>query len=321
MKKTLSKPENTETVQEKLDRGGNVNIATGGLVHSDPLSPRYAFNRASNEYIIRNNDAFVVFGQDRPSDESTGAGALGFPSETIDLVTGRKSSTNDGNGPKSNEIVNNDFVTDAARIYISKKTKIDTHFGIDREDSNKEQWRSAVALKADHLRLFGREHIKIVTGHTKGIAEKNSTGGDYERAGRIDLIAGNHVGSQIVQLPEMVKKLGKAFFPHFEPEVKYLQPLIKGDNLEIALKEMNDHIQSLTGIVLTQATMLTAVMGAMAVNPLPHYPAACSAYITGNTLAATTPLWSLKTQIAAWETNYLNENATRYICSRNVRTT
>ena len=47
--------------------------------------------------------------------------------------------------------------------------------------------RSGIALKADGVRLIGREGIKLVTG----VDSINSQGGTIEYAKGIDLIAGN----------------------------------------------------------------------------------------------------------------------------------
>ena len=73
-------------------------------------------------------------------------------------------------GPEPGQKVGNSFSTDAARIYISQLTAVDKNFGI----ANRYQsfWKrpdeappgSAIGIKADSVRIIGREGIKIVTG-------------------------------------------------------------------------------------------------------------------------------------------------------------
>ena len=77
-------------------------------------------------------------------------------------------------GPPDGFIVGPLPTSDAARIYISSKTNLDKHFGIDQSPrdphvgSNK-HLLSGIALKADDdVRMIARNNIKIVTGRNQG---------------------------------------------------------------------------------------------------------------------------------------------------------
>ncbi len=120
----------------------------------------------------------------------TGAGA-------IDLVVGRGAS--DKSGPKANIWKRPNIASDAARIYISQKTDIDANFGLAPGTIGSAKNRSGIGIKADHVRLIGREGIKIITGKMQGIkgagsgGEKSSSGGKVvQPAPPIELIAGNN---------------------------------------------------------------------------------------------------------------------------------
>ncbi len=87
--------------------------------------------------------------------------------------------------------------------------------------------RSGIAIKADGVRIIGREGVKIVTGGVIPFDVKNSLDGSQTPAG-IDLIALN------------TDKKGTPF---------EVQPLVKGKNLEKALEELVNHVDALTGIL------------------------------------------------------------------------
>jgi len=135
----------------------------------------------------------------------------------IDLVVGRNSYYNvDAADGKEIAVSRPNFDADAARIYISQKTDIDKALGI-RVGAGVGQsvGRSGIAIKADAIRLVGREGIKIVTGVGVQESGKNARGGNIGSIKGIDLIAGNLTSN-----------------PHD------LQPIPKGINLLNCLKEM-----------------------------------------------------------------------------------
>lgn len=156
----------------------------------------------------------IVFGKDRPRNIASGRGPTQTQCATIDIVVGYQGA-NIEDGKK----VNPDFFKDAARIYISQKTDVDENFRLSPGTLGSPAPRSAIALKADGIRIVARDGIKLVTG-TDHI---NSQQGKIWDVGGIDLIAGNDLDT--------------------------LAPLVRGDNLIAALKKMVKHINNLTGIV------------------------------------------------------------------------
>ena len=151
----------------KENKPVNTTPADSGIMHADnwidEAGPQY--KNAQNEKIISKNGAFGVLGTDRPTSEASGYGAKGSGrSATIDLVVGRMSSARGGKGVKDGTYVDNNFAADSARIYISQQTDIDTNFGIVEGSVGNPRARSAIGIKADGVRIFGREGVKIVTG-------------------------------------------------------------------------------------------------------------------------------------------------------------
>jgi hypothetical protein len=166
-------------------------------------------------------NAEIVFGRDRPGCRfgkyTSDSGAA-----SIDIVAGR-------GGSKAGDQLPADpmFGEDAARIHISQKTDVDTNFKIKEHGQGISKSRSAIALKADAIRLVAREGIKIVTGTDK----KNSQGGDIKSVHGISIVAGN-----------------------IESEV---QPVVKGESLTNALKELKELNADLNAIMkqMLQAQM------------------------------------------------------------------
>ena len=181
------------------------------------------------------NNAYIVIGNDRTGKAHTGYGGRGHTQcDAIDLVAGLGGYNPQETDSKEREITTNpNFFLDSARIYISQKTNVDKNFGI-AEFGNAEEdvhddkdskaigvygAKSAVAAKADNIRLIGRESIRLVTGTDA----KNSQGGDVLAKTGIELIAMN--------------------------DSKSLQPIVLGDNLQLALITILNHLESLAKVM------------------------------------------------------------------------
>ena len=98
--------------------------------------------------------------------------------------------------------------------------------------------RSAIGIKADAVRMIGREGIKLVTGkgkNTEGGQELNSQGGTIETVPGIELIAGNDVSAES------------------------LEPIVKAYALNEALEEMAESIKDLSNIVNELAKTQTQI--------------------------------------------------------------
>ena len=329
---TIPKTKAPATPQDLIDSGIPVRTQTGGLANTPPIQPTVQRNISFGERVNYFGNAAIVMGPQRNTNELSGEGKSGFPSDTIDIVTG----FNDGGENCNGQIVNVNAITDAARVYVSRAVKVDTMFGIAREPKPKaEKARSAVVMKADTARIIGRTGIKLVTGRAQGAVgagskgERTSRGGDYEQSPKIDLIAGNNIGSYELPFPELMKpfinSVGR-LMPWYESKYEYLQPTIMGENMRIALTELADVIDSAISAQMTINLAMTVVMEKLGegLSAIPGgQPLGVPLMTLGKLLDKYGPKsqYSIKSQLTTWEDNFLNNNATRYICSKNVRIT
>jgi len=188
--------------------------------------PKPKYLRAENEMVLENfNDARIVIGRDRPGSRISGYGHE-HSSNRIDIVVGSHSmdQVKAVNAEGERMWVDPSMKADAARIYISEKANIDHYFG--HEDTplaagkvGLSVARSAIAVKADAIRILGREGIKLITRSDP----KNSLGGKIEYVVGVDIIAGN--------------------------DSTDLQPMVKGHNLKRALNEITNWLGKLNGVV------------------------------------------------------------------------
>ena len=215
-------PTLTKIVDTMPDDRSSMVKGIGGTNNTETL-PMYLTNE--RETLFGDNrkvNAQIILGVDRPASRFSGYGGQGHTqASSIDVVVGRM-----GASPR-HVYVDPNFTTDAARIYISHKTNVDKNFKLAEGNVGDATARSAIALKADGIRLVAREGIKLVTG----LDNYNSQGGNNVSIQGIDLIAGN--------------------------EGDLLQPLVKGEHLAEALDRIVEHIGKLNGVV---AHMLAAQM-------------------------------------------------------------
>ena len=217
----------------------------------DEIVPKH--ERADCERVWNNeNNSFIVLGRDRPASLGSGYGGMGAPGcGMIDLVTGRLSSTRSLIGFKMKESIQTgpNFAADAARIYISQMANIDEYFGLPDAKPFQiisSEARSAVAAKADHIRIVGRNDVKIYAGRMKGWAGFSNSFGRGEpnsQAGPIDntqchiyLMGG---GSEDVQ------------------------PVVRGENLKKYLIAKNKETQNIVDEVSKILLQLTQIFAAL----------------------------------------------------------
>jgi len=210
----------------------------GGIFQDRILEAHPHYNAAPSEAVTEGeNNNFIVLGRDRPKGLKSGYGGKGDThSGKIDIVVGMqginvKEESEDGQRLYTDP----DLILDAARIYISQKTDVDDNFHLKDGKVGNVKTRSAIAIKADGVRVIGREGIKLVTGTDK----YNSQGVEISAVSGIDLIAGNRdlITSKI---PD----------PFGEPQqIQYLQPIPKGYNLEEALKSITQRVMRLNSVV------------------------------------------------------------------------
>lgn len=165
-------------------------------------------------------NAFIIMGKDRPSTKDTGWGAVPNKKNVarIDLIAGLSGPTAKETDAEGDRLKTNPSPgLDAARIYMTQQAKdIDSkeYFGIVDGSVGKVINESAIAIKADSVRLIGRRGIKIVTGSNRYSGGVGWFIGDDVPG--IDIIAGN--------------------------DDKDLQPMVKGNDLhKLLMKQMELH--------------------------------------------------------------------------------
>ena len=127
---------NLNIAQDIVDTGANINsVPTKTGLFNTPINrTRFSYNAPSGAKVYEEQGAYIVMGQvPMGATETSGYGAIGMPAEAIDLVVGRASSLNKGKGPKQGEVVNNNHMADAARIYICRLTDVDAAFNIESD--------------------------------------------------------------------------------------------------------------------------------------------------------------------------------------------
>ena len=309
-----------------VDDMDNVNATPpdSGLFHTFPEIPNINFKSAMNETVIQSSDSYIVLGTDRPGSMASGYGSVGScAANSIDLVVGRGSSLNGGKGPKEGTILDNLFVSDAARINISQLTNIDLNFGLAPGPEQKYHGNSVpgsgIGIKADDIRIMGRRSVRIITGKSSGFTglpgkgEPNSKGGkEHQPAPTIELIAGNHVEKRMV--------FGGIDNPI--EEINTLQRAAMGDSLREGLDELVEIVGELWSatfnFILGQA-VFDAVVG---VDPLRPWVSS-AAVPNGMTKQefVLNSLWHTKINFEMWIQNHLRPHGYRYICSSNVKLT
>jgi|TARA_R110000824_G_scaffold100435_2_gene238814 hypothetical protein len=273
--------------------------------------------KAQNERVMTSMGAWIVLGTDRPNSLRSGYGAWGADkAASIDLVVGRQASAREGKGPKSPSWINNDFAADAARIYISQLADIDRYFGLARGVSPQSVARSAVAIKADAVRLIGREGVKIVTGGSQGVegwtsGEPTSHGGKIvQPAPAIELIAGNKITN---------RKFLRIDPPRREL-VPGLQGIALGYNTRDAMRELADIVDSTIGACNNVAEILVSVVTALGVKH-PIALGAVSAQAALRTIVqGNASMYHLRGKLNIWRYNHLTPFGYKCIWSRNVKT-
>ena len=284
---------------------------------------RISYLKAPNETVMTANGAFIVLGTDRPESVRSGYGAFGgCRAASIDLVVGRMATARKGKGPKQskNQIayVNPDFAADAARIHISQMTNIDKNFGLAQGNGSHSNTsgRSGIGVKADAVRIIGRESVKIVTGKGQGFkgypsGEPTSLGKKISQpAPNIEFIAGNRVEDQVVW--------GGLFNPR--ERIRGLQGIAKGGNTRDALGELCDHLEMTMMATMALASVSEKMWAAIGVAK-PLLSGIASYATLASILRGKTSLYHLRTELVTWRVNYLTAAGYKCIWSRNVKTT
>lgn len=270
--------------------------------------------KAQNETMMTNMGAFIVLGTDRPDSVQSGYGAWGSDrAACIDLVVGRHSSDREGQGPEDPTWLNNSFSTDAARIYISQMADIDHYFGIAEGVSPQSIARSAIAVKADAVRIIGRETVKIVTGPGQDFVptELTTHGAKIvQPAPAIEFIAGNKVTNRTAHRLD----------PPRTESISGLQGVALGYNTRDSLRELGDIVDSTIGATNAIAEILVSVVTALGVK----HPFALGAIAAQANLRCilqgNISMYHLRGKLNMWRMNYLRPTGYKCVWSRNVKT-
>ncbi len=192
----------------------------------------------------------IVFGRDRPSHLLSGYGKIGGqPCASIDIVAGRMSSANKKKGffkkvldpVKRDSLVGNNFFSDASRIYISQKCDIDHYFGLPPGDFGRPKGEAAIGIKSDHVRLVGRDSVKIFAGGSR--ASNLGPRGEL-----------NSNGEELVD-PRI------EFITNTDKEV---QPIVLGGNLSEFLGELLDRLSNIEEAFVQQNINIIKLQAAVA---------------------------------------------------------
>ncbi len=294
-----------------------------GILHTHPPQVNIVFDQLACERVQEHGGAYIIQGMDRPTNAASGYGAVGgnAPCSMIDLVVGRMASQMENLNTGS--VVQNNMVADAARIYICQKTDVDQNFSLAEGNIGSQKGKSAIAVKADGVRIIGREGVKIVTGgakafNTGGRGETNSNDQPLEPAPPIELIAGNNTGDLRLQAGIAPPAAG-------ELTVRALQPLVKGDNMREALREITDTIQQMLGVLLNISTVQCAYNSVLGITIWPgiqpHYAPAAQETAQQYISKYINSIYQMRISTEVLRFNYLEQPGRRFICSSNVYST
>ena len=254
-----------------------------------------------SEYVLggrqKDINSWIVMGRDRVDSRMSGFGGLCHTQTwSIDIVVGLMGSNVHGHNDK---YINPNHRDDAARIYLSQKSNIDEHFNIKNNKSSgipDSEKKSAIAVKADAVRIIGRESIKLVT-----IGEgKNSAGGDIASRMGVDIVAGN--------------------------DYRDLQPMVKGSSLVNALTRLSEILQETNSVnfntIMAQTELNLALMAHAHLHwdaPTILDPLVMAAAIKTCTMHVTIVLLNtliMNIEVELWKINYLQPFGGKYILSR-----
>jgi len=307
----------SDEVKELLDKvkalGDELHVDFVGAGGAKLIEPCPNHFEADGEHVIKGeNNTWIVLGRDRPASKFSGYQAH-TQAAAIDIVVGKGATT--ANGPEANFLDPN-FFSDAARVHISQKTDIDKNFGLAKGNIGNPKGTSGVGIKADQVRLIGREGIKLITGKANNVrgtglgGEKNSLGfKNFEPAPGIDLIAGNN-DSTATRF-----SWDKGFY-----KMKNLQPIVKGENMAEAMKELiayiDSHLMTMFWFMVHQT-----IFNATHMHPPFMVPSPTIAVNGPQMGILMQEVWAHKTNLMFYEVNYFKPVGSSYICSTNVRAT
>ena len=301
-KKAVSKVGSNPQIKKIIEsQPPSTKIHTSGIGGDTIYEPIPNYIETHIEKVVQNkHNSWIVLGRDRVASKMSGYGGKGdTQAASIDIVAGRMGNDVRASTKEGEDIwVNPNFKKDAARIYISQKSDIDKYFDLADGVVGNAVTKSSIALKADGVRIIGREGIKLVTKTDF----KNSQGSHIRNIAGIDLIAGN--------------------------DDEDMQPLTKGTNLVEALTALVEHIDNLNGIVdsllMAQNELNDAVTTHYHTSPFFAAPTLPSETVMAkgmstmaqHAIKTKVSLFQHKVNLELFKSNYLNQLGGKYINSR-----
>lgn len=225
--------------KEAKKAAGQVVPGSTGISHTPSLSANPTYNIREAENVIQGKEGtIIILGRDRPGSETSGAGATAATNVgCIDIIAGLSGPLKRETDSRGEKVATNKSTElDSARIYITERAKdIDSkeYFNLAKGNVGYLSNRSAIAVKADSVRIIGREGIKLVTSSDTRNGASGLFIGDNIQG--VDIIAGNDDSD--------------------------LQPMVKGDDLAKVLDNLLELIQDVQASVAFQAEMQLATVG------------------------------------------------------------
>ncbi len=227
--------------KEARKSAGQISPNNTGINHTLSNGPNPTFNIRESENVIQGKEgAIIILGRDRPGSETSGTGASADTNVScIDIIAGLSGPLKREVDSKGDRVATNKSTElDSARIYITERAKdIDSkeYFNLARGNVGYLTNRSAIAVKADSVRIIGREGIKLVTSSDTRNGASGLFIGDNIQG--VDIIAGNDDSD--------------------------LQPMVKGDDLAKVLDSLLEIIQDIHSSVSFQIEMNLATIGSL----------------------------------------------------------
>ncbi len=257
---------------------GNDGTKTG--VENEKINePHPNYNVAPCEKVIEGeNNQFIILGRDRPAGRTSGYGGAGDTHcARIELIAGMsgmlakevnvKNQTADKfqyDAPEDNEEIlftDGNAFADASKIYMSQRTDVDKNFKLKPSVLGNFTTRSAVAVKADAVRIVSRDAgIKLIAGGTDSL---------------------NSQGKEIIGKDRIGIALNCGNVPDSE-----MYKLVKGEPLMEMLKNLSKNISELNSAVGQIAQALIVAGGNLAA--IPFTAPAGAALVSAGTLATLT---------------------------------
>lgn len=292
-----------ELLQSQENASEDIKLANSGIgsnIKRESFPGR--INTPAEKIISGQNNSYIVLGKDRVDDPQTGYGGKGYSEAgMISLVAGHSGANLSSYKEERKKPVasNPNFMLDSAYVYITQTADIDEYLSLADGGVGKSIKKSAIAIKADDVRIVADRGIKLVTSRYKEDSKRKKC----LIIKGIDLIAGNDDSD--------------------------LQPMLKGNVSIESLKKLSDiidlTIDSLMAVIHWQADADAALashqhMTATPGNPTLPYEIEMTQKCTTANIAMTQHinqnLNSLRKDIASFKETYLQPSGEKFIASR-----